>query len=353
VTIIRLRYIHKVRDRYGNLRFYLRKPGHKAIRLPDNADPTFLSAYQAALATTEIKPERPKIGGDTLAGLIDAWQQSAHFRQLGPSTRENYRRILRRMAFEDYATHKVAHFEAKHIRSFVARLTDTPAAANHRLRLFRMMFEFAVHDGWRDANPTIGVRRLREVGDGAASWTDDQISQYEARWPSGTQERRALTLLLYTGQRRSDVVRMGWEDVQDGLLRVHQLKTGAVLMIPIHEMLLREIEQCRADAPRFLMSRETRPRAFSANGFYMRFVAWCREADLPAGLSPHGLRKAAARRLAEAGCTPHQIAAITGHKTLSEVERYTRAVDQTRLAREAMERIARVKHYPHFCKTAM
>ncbi|MFT8354679.1 MAG: tyrosine-type recombinase/integrase [Gluconobacter japonicus] len=60
-------------------------------------------------------------------------------------------------------------------------------------------------------------------------------------------------------------------------------------------------------------------------------------------LSPHGLRKAAARRLAEAGCTPHQIAAITGHATLSEVERYTRAADQEKLAREAMRRMENVK----------
>ncbi|WP_261763188.1 tyrosine-type recombinase/integrase [Asaia bogorensis] len=60
-------------------------------------------------------------------------------------------------------------------------------------------------------------------------------------------------------------------------------------------------------------------------------------------LSGHGLRKAAARRLAEAGCTPHQIAAITGHKTLSEIERYTRAADQKKLAEEAMKRMEIVK----------
>ena len=52
-----------------------------------------------------------------------------------------------------------------------------------------------------------------------------------------------------------------------------------------------------------------------------------------------GLRKAAARRLAEAGCTAHQIAAITGHRTLAEVQRYTQAADQGRLARDAMARI--------------
>ncbi|WP_062017988.1 tyrosine-type recombinase/integrase [Gluconobacter japonicus] len=63
----------------------------------------------------------------------------------------------------------------------------------------------------------------------------------------------------------------------------------------------------------------------SANNFYNQFIDWCREAGLPAGCSPHGLRKAAARRLAEAGCTTHQIAAITGHRSLAEVARYTQA----------------------------
>ena len=52
--------------------------------------------------------------------------------------------------------------------------------------------------------------------------------------------------------------------------------------------------------------------------------------------SAHGLRKAAARRLAEAGCTAHEIGAITGHISLSELVRYTRAADQRRLAEAAL-----------------
>lgn len=57
----------------------------------------------------------------------------------------------------------------------------------------------------------------------------------------------------------------------------------------------------------------------------------------------YGPQKVAVRRLAEAGCTPRQIAAITGHKALSEIERYTRAVDQKKLAEEAMKRMEIVK----------
>jgi len=77
----------------------------------------------------------------------------------------------------------------------------------------------------------------------------------------------------------------------------------------------------------------------SVNNFYNQFIDWCREAGLPPGCSPHGLRKAAARRLAEAGCTTHQIAAITGHRSLAEVARYTRAAEQVELARSAMSRL--------------
>jgi len=68
-----------------------------------------------------------------------------------------------------------------------------------------------------------------------------------------------------------------------------------------------------------------------------------RAAGLPPRCVPHGLRKAAARRLAEAGCSASEIMAITGHKTLAEVERYTRAAEQERLARRAIKRQAENK----------
>jgi integrase len=65
----------------------------------------------------------------------------------------------------------------------------------------------------------------------------------------------------------------------------------------------------------------------------------CDEAGLHS-LAAHGLRKAACRRLAEAGCSEKQIAAISGHASLNEVARYTKAADQVRLARDAMTKIA-------------
>jgi integrase len=63
------------------------------------------------------------------------------------------------------------------------------------------------------------------------------------------------------------------------------------------------------------------------------------KARLPNRCVLHGLRKAAARRMAEAGATPHRIAAVTGHKSLKEIERYTKMVSQRGLAVEAISKI--------------
>src|SRR5262249_10288541 len=87
----------------------------------------------------------------------------------------------------------------------------------------------------------------------------------------------------------------------------------------------------------FLVTEFGRP--FTPAGF-----GWFREQCDMANLrhcSFHGLRKAASVRLAEAGCTPHEIAAITGHASLKEIVRYTQTADRKRLAKTAMEKVKR------------
>ena len=127
---------------------------------------------------------------------------------------------------------------------------------------------------------------------------------------------------------------MGWQHVQGDAVAVRQDKTGTALLIPVHP----ELATALASVPRtnltFLMTEKGAP--FTSAGFGNWFRDQC---DL-AGLShctAHGLRKAAATRLANAGCSSDQIKAITGHKSLSEVAHYTRAADQQRLARQALK----------------
>jgi len=195
--------------------------------------------------------------------------------------------------------------------------------------------KYAVEIGLRADNPATDVKLPNQKTDGYHSWTDAEIEQFEAYHGRETKARLALTLLLYTGQRRGDVIRMGRQHIRDGAIHVRQQKTGIELAIPIHATLAAIIAQTSADHLTLLTTQTGKP--FSAAGFGNWFRDRCNEAGLPR-CSAHGLRKAAARRLAEAGCTMHEIASITGHASLSEVQRYTKAADQARLARAAMEK---------------
>jgi integrase len=147
--------------------------------------------------------------------------------------------------------------------------------------------------------------------------------------------------LLYTGERRRDVVTMGPQDIHHDVLTIDQGKTDggeeAHLEIPVNPK-LREIIDATptVGVKTFLVTHFGKP--YTAPGFGNWFRELCDAAGC-SDVSAHGLRKATARRLAEIGCTAHQIAAITGHASLSEVRRYTKAADRKRMALEAMAKL--------------
>jgi integrase len=188
--------------------------------------------------------------------------------------------------------------------------------------------------GGTDRDATTGVKsyKSKEIH----TWNEREIETFEARWPEGARERLAFALLLYTGQRGSDVHRMTWADIVHGAIRVAQQKTAAKLAIPIHDTLDRIPKNANRDQGTILVTAYG--QAFSVKGFGNMVSTAIHEAGLPDRCKLHGLRKAAARRLAEADCSASEIAAITGHKTLAEVERYTRAADQMRLAQQAIRK---------------
>jgi integrase len=190
------------------------------------------------------------------------------------------------------------------------------------------------------SDPTRGVK-LPKLSGSIHTWSEDEIARFESHHPIGTKARLALALALGTAQRRNDLLRMGRQHIRNSELFVRQSKTGAELRIPISDELQQILNATELPHLTFLTNGTGKP--YRPTDFSDQFRQWCREAELPEGCTVHGLRKAASRRLAEAGCTPHEIAAITGHRTLKEVERYTREVNQARLARQAMERGKRTK----------
>jgi integrase len=229
-------------------------------------------------------------------------------------------------------------------RAIVTRLVDekasTPGAARNRLKALKALFRWAVDRGEAVSDPTIGVRPIRLRSQGHHCWTEEEISRFEAHFPVGSKPRLAMTLMLYTACRRGDVVRLGPQHVSEGRLRYQQAKNAkrnpTDVNIPVHPQLANIIEKTKSGHLSYLVTEFGKP--FSVAGFGNRFRDWCNEAALP-NCSAHGLRKAAATRLADAGASALEIMAVTGHKSLAEVERYTRAANRSALADAAMSKI--------------
>ena len=183
------------------------------------------------------------------------------------------------------------------------------------------MFNVGVDMGMMEINPAIGIKPYKIRNDGFHVWTEEEIAQFEQRHPIGTKPRLALELLLGTAQRRSDIVRAGWQHLKGDVMLFRQEKTGTVLEIPIGN----ELGTALAREPKtnltFLLTEWGGP--FSPDGFSHWFRKQCNRAGLR-HCSAHGLRKSAATRLADAGCSIDQIKAITGHQSMNEVARYTK-----------------------------
>ena len=111
---------------------------------------------------------------------------------------------------------------------------------------------------------------------------------------------------------------------------LRQKKTGAEIDIP----LLPQLEAAIAAMPS--LAKQTVFLETQFGELYNWFTDKMRKAGVPKGRSPHGLRKACCRRLAEAGCSAHEIMPVSGHETLKEVERYTKAANRAGLADSAM-----------------
>jgi integrase len=211
-----------------------------------------------------------------------------------------------------------------------------PSVALGWLTAIRHLMQYAVSVNICEADPTQGIKLKTPKSNGIYTWSEQDIAGYETAHGVGTKARLALALGLYTGQRRGDVLRMGRQHIHGGLLSIRQQKTGTELRIPVHPELRAIIDTTPGEHLTFLVTRTGKP--YAGDNFSGQFRAWCEAARLPEECTFHGLRKAACRRLAEAGCSANEIAAISGHATLREVQRYTKAVDQERMARNAMAR---------------
>ena len=325
--------VSKFTDRHGRIRWRFRARHRKPVYLPaDYGSPAFIEAYQAAVRGTPLSIGQARTLPGTIGALVAGYFESSDYKLLAPNTRRLYRYHLERFrrANGDKALH---HLTTDALRDKLDRMADKAATANIFLKVMRALGRYALERKILKLNPAHGIKRLRNRTDGIHTWTNAELTQFEARHPAGTKANLALRLLLYTAQRRADVIRLGPQHERNGALVLRQRKTDARLVIPITPELREAIDATAGGHLTYLVTEFGKP--FTDAGF----GNWFRDRANEAGLrncSAHGLRKAAARILAEAGRSAHEIMSITGHRSLAEVERYTRAAGQEQLARAAI-----------------
>src|SRR6266478_2911636 len=220
-------------DHDGRAHCYLRRQGYPRVRLPGLPwSPSFMAAYEAALTgpRTAIGAGRIK-PGSVSAVVAEYFDSQQFFASKSAGTQRMRRGILERFRAA-YGDRPFALLPVEWIEALLD--AKPPHAARSWLVTLRSLCQFALKRGWLRADPTANIKLRSIKGDGFHTWTDAEIAQFEAHHPIGTKPRLALALLLYTAQRRSDVVKMGRQHIRDGVLTVKQEKTGVTLAIPVH-----------------------------------------------------------------------------------------------------------------------
>lgn len=334
---LQLKYVKAFRDRHGKLRHYYRRRGHKGIALPgDVGSIEFMTAYaEAAGEKSEGGARKRKTKPLTIRALRVAYYTSPGFKKLALRTQHSYRLMIDK-ALGPHDEKSALAIQPKHINAILDGLAATPAQASNLRKRLLSMFRVAVAKGWRNDNPVRESERVEYAVKGFTPWSEEDIEQFCGFWPAGSKPRDALSVLLCTGIRRSDAHTLGRQHIRKGMVSVCQDKGGARLTIPAHAEILALVERLPPGQLTLVVTAYGKP--FTEGGFTCWFGARARDAGLK-NRTPHGLRKAVGRRLAEAGCSEKQIAAVLGHDDPNTAKVYTKSADQIRLASDAMGKI--------------
>jgi integrase len=227
-----------------------------------------------------------------------------------------------------------------HIVAGRDRRSATPAQARHFLDVIRGLYRWALDAGHVKADPTAGVKNpAKPKSGGFPPWTEDEVEQYEAYCPIGTKERVWLGVLLYTGLRRGDAVRIGRQHVRDGVATISTEKTGMTVTIPILPALQQILQAGPCSDLAFICGGRWQPLTKESFGNLFRDA--CNAAGVKK--SAHGVRKIGATRAANNGATVAELEAIFGWEGGRMPSLYTRAADRVRLAKGAMGKLDRTQ----------
>jgi integrase len=299
--------------------------------------PEFVADYAAA-----EKLIRDRLAG-TFNGLARGYTLSVEFTdKLAASTQAEYKRMLT-AAESEFGNMPLAALDDPRVRrdfldwrEKVARASGEREADN-RLSAISAMLSWAVHRGQVTANYLRGFKRLYHVDRSEIIWLPEHIAAFMRVAPIEMQ--RALILALHTGQREGDLLRLTWSSYNGARIELRQGKARRdgklppLIEIPCTGALRRMLDGITRVSPLILTTKtgqSFKKRYFARLWDEARTKAGLQSVMLPGSDQPvelhfHDLRGTAVTLLSEAGCTPQQIATITGHslKTVHRIlERY-------------------------------
>lgn len=306
--------------RHGRKVWYFRDGHGRRTRLPDDyGSPEFMTAYKALLAGQPLATARNgPASPHKVQGLVELYMRSSDWAGLRQGTRRGHGLCLQKLV--DAAAQELSGTTLSKANIWAAMEARTPASANMFLAAVRKLLDWAIRAGhWEEANPCAELKyrpRVKPEGDeegGHPTWSEGEIARFEQAYPLGTHERLLFSVLLYTGLRIGDATRLGRQHIgKDGMASIKTQKTGTwvhlELLPPLRAALAAGPEAAEGELT-FVVGR--RGRHFESPGAAGKFLA---DAATAIGLdrSAHGLRKAAARRMAEAGASLQDLMDVFG-----------------------------------------
>ena len=301
------------------------------------------------LTTLPSITKSPTVSFGSLGDLISRYYRSRDFLEQSETSQAKMRSIIEHFR-EGRDRWPVALADFEGIDQIIAgagkkrrskdgkRMLGGPAAAQRLRKISMRLFRHAVRCKMIATNPVAETHPVKYRTSGFHTWTEEEIAAYQRRFALGTKGRLALEIMLWSGQRRGDAHRFGPKHFKGGRIQYTQEKGGKTLWLPIAPQLKVAIDAMPAvGLEAFLVTEFGKP--FSKAGFGNWFRDRCDEVGL-GHCTAHGLRKAIARRLAEAGASQRQIKAVGGWSNDAQVATYTAGADRAQLAADAFEHLA-------------
>lgn len=214
----------------------------------------------------------------------------------------------------------ISQLNIDQVRQFRVSWKDSPISALKKLERTRSFFKFCVESGWLKDNPTKPLKSPIVTDPPTLPFTDAEVEKIIKH---ATGKWRTLVLLLVnSGLRISDAMKLTPAEINDGRLFLYMQKTRVPVCVPLPEFLLHELRQLPLEGGYYFWKREPGSKLETATGNARRaFRKVCKEAKVPNG-HPHRLRDTFAVHLLQAGVSLQDVSILLGHTSIKVTEKH-------------------------------